>query len=250
MSLTTRAFLFSFLPVCVVLAASFVALNTLVQQHVKSGLRDSLQKSQELLARANQDYSRRISQFVSVVADSPGLKAAIGLTHEAPATPETRAEIRRTIEAQLREMHGLVGYDLLAVMDWKGRTLAAVEFGTGASASAAQLIDIPSQTSVMQIGGVVYELTSTPIDIAGEQTGELKLGAKFDLGRYHLGETALLENGRILQASIPKADWGALENELRTRCRQPLAECEVRRNGETFLVSPVRRCAAGFKPFS
>ncbi len=245
MSLTTRAFLFSFLPVCVVLAASFVALNTLVQQHVKSGLRDSLQKSQELLARANQDYSRRISQFVSVVADSPGLKAAIGLTHEAPATPETRAEIRRTIEAQLREMHGLVGYDLLAVMDWKGRTLAAVEFGTGASASAAQLIDIPSQTSVMQIGGVVYELTSTPIDIAGEQTGELKLGAKFDLGRYHLGETALLENGRILQASIPKADWGALENELRTRCQQPLAECEVRRNGETFLVSPVRDAQLG-----
>ena len=125
MSLTTRAFLFSFLPVCVVLAVSFVALNTLVQQHVKSGLRDSLQKSQELLARANQDYSRRISQFVSVLADSAGLKAAIGLMHEAPATPETGAEIRRTIEAQLREMHGLVGYDLLAVTDWKGRTVAA-----------------------------------------------------------------------------------------------------------------------------
>ncbi len=246
MSLTTRAFLFSFLPVCVVLAASFVALNTLVQQHVKSGLRDSLQKSQELLARANQDYSRRISQFVSVVADSPGLKAAIGLTHEAPATPETRAEIRRTIEAQLREMHGLVGYDLLAVTDWKGRTLAAVEFGTGASASAAQLIDIPSQTSVMQIGGIVYELTSTPIEIAGEQTGELKLGAKFDLSLYHLGgETALLENGRILQASIPLAEWGALENELRSGCRQALAECEVRRNGETFLVSPVRDARLG-----
>ena len=83
-SLTTRAFLFSFLPVCVVLAASFLALNTLVQQHVKDGLRDSLQKSEELLDRANADYSRRISQFVSVLADSAGLKAAIGLTREAP----------------------------------------------------------------------------------------------------------------------------------------------------------------------
>ena len=81
-SLTTRAFLFSFLPVCVVLAASFLALNTLVQQHVKDGLRDSLQKSEELLDRANADYSRRISQFVTVLADSAGLKAAIGLTHE------------------------------------------------------------------------------------------------------------------------------------------------------------------------
>ena len=255
MSLTTRAFLFSFLPVCVVLAVSFVALNTLVQQHVKNGLRDSLQKSQELLARANEDYSRRISQFVSVLADSAGLKAAIGLTHETPSTPETQAEIRRTIEAQLRDMHGLVGYDLLAVTDWKGRTLAAVEFGADASASAAPLTDIPAQSSVMQSGvmqsgGVVYELTSTPIDIAGEQIGELKLGAKFDLKRYHLGgETALLQDGRIVQATIPAAAWKALENDLRSGCRQPLAECEVRRNGETFLVLPVQdaRLGSGFQ---
>jgi signal transduction histidine kinase len=250
LSLTTRAFLFSFVPVCVVLGASFVALNALVQQHVKNGLRDSLQKSQELLARANEDYSRRISQFVSVLADSAGLKAAIGLTHEAPGTPETQAEIRRTIEAQLREMHGLVGYDLLAVTDWKGRTLAAVEFGTDASASAAQLNDIPSGTSVMQSRGVVYELTSTPIAIAGEQIGELKLGAKFDLTRYHLGgETVLLENGRILQATIPRAAWGTLENELRSGCPQPLSECDVRRNGEAFLVVPVNdaRLGSGFQ---
>jgi signal transduction histidine kinase len=250
MSLTTRAFLFSFLPVCVVLLASFVALNTLVQQHVKNGLRESLQKSQELLARANEDYSRRISQFVSVLADSAGLKAAIGLTHEAPSTPETQAEIRRTIEAQLRDIHGLVGYDLLAVTDWKGRTLASVEFGADASASADRLGDIPAQTSVMQSGGIVYELTSTPINIAGEQTGELKLGAKFDLKRYHLGgETVLLQDGRILQATFPPATWGALESELRAGCKQPLAECEVRRNGETFLVLPVQdaRLGSGFQ---
>jgi signal transduction histidine kinase len=253
MSLTTRAFLFSFLPVCVVLGGSFVALNTLVQQHVKSGLRDSLQKSQELLARADEDYSRRISQFVSVLASSPGLEAAMGLMREAPATPETAAEVRRTIEAQLREMHGLVGYDLLAVTDWKGRTLAAVEFASNASAAGPS--GIPPETTVMrsgvmQSGGVVYELTSAPIAIAGEQIGELKLGARFDLSRYHLGgETALLENGRILQASIPRAGWGTLENELRSGCPQPRAECEVRRNGETFLVLPLQdaRLGSGFQ---
>jgi hypothetical protein len=91
-SLTTRAFLFSFLPVCVVLAASFVALDALVQKHVKDGLRDSLQKSEELLDRANADYARRIGQFVAVLADSAGLKAAIGLMHEAPAWPEEADE--------------------------------------------------------------------------------------------------------------------------------------------------------------
>jgi signal transduction histidine kinase len=265
MSLTTRTFLFSFLPVCVVLAASFLALNTLVQQHVKSGLRESLQKSQELLARANEDYSRRISQFVSVLASSAGLEAAMGLMREAPMTPEAAAEVRRTIEAQLREMHGLVGYDLLAVTDWKGRTLAAVEFGSSAPASTAQPTGVSSEATflhsgaaqsgaapggIVQSGGVVYEVTSAPIAIAGEQIGELKLGARFDLSRYHLGgETALIENGRILEATIPRAAWGALENELLSGCRQPLGECEVRRDGETYLVLPVRdeRLGPGFQ---
>ncbi len=249
-SLTTRAFLFSFLPVCAVLSVSFAALNTLVQQHVKESLRDSFQKSEELLDRANADYARRIGQFVPVLADSAGLKAAIGLTHETPSTPEMSAEIRRTIEAQLREMHGLVGYDLLAVTDWKGRTLAAVEFDTGQSGSRAELLDIPSQTAVMQSGGALYELTSTPIVIGGEQIGELKLGARFDLSLYHLGgETVLLQNGHILDASLPRATWASLENELRSGCKAPLAECEIRRGGETFLVLPVQdaRLGPGFQ---
>jgi signal transduction histidine kinase len=235
-SLTTRAFLFSFLPVCVVLAASFVALNTLVQQHVKDGLRDSLQKSEELLDRANADYSRRIGQFVSVLADNAGLKAAIGLTHEAPSTPETAAEIQRTIEAQLRELHGLVGYDLLAVTDWKGRTLATVEFGSGKRDTPAPLED----------AGIPYEMISTPIVLDGEQIGELKLGARLDLSRYHLGgDTVLLRNGRVLESSVARAAWPGLEKELRSACSTPVAECEIRRQGETFLVLPVQDARLG-----
>ena len=137
-SLTTRAFLFSFLPVCVVLATTFVALNALVTQRVKNGLRDSLEKSEELVARANAESSRRIGQFAAVLAESAGLKAAIGLVREAPG-PGNADEVRRTIEAQLRELHALVGYDLLAVSDWKGRTLAAVEFRGDEVRAAAQL---------------------------------------------------------------------------------------------------------------
>ncbi len=249
-SLTARAFLFSFLPVCAVLAVSFFALNTMVQQHVKDGLRDSLQKSEELLDRANGDHARRIAQFVAVLADSAGLKAAIGLTHEA-SSPAMAAEVRRTIEAQLIGMHNLVGYDLLAVTDWKGKTLAAVQFGEGPAGVRAQQIDIPSQTALsqagmMQSGGVLYELTSTPIVIDGEQIGDLKLGARFDLSRYHLdGETVLLQGGHILEASLPRATWPALEKDLRSGCRESLAECEIRRNGEAFLVLPVQDAHLG-----
>ena len=82
------------------------------------------------------------------------------------------------------------------------------------------------------------------------QIGDLKLGAKFDLSRYHLGgETVLLRNGRVLEASLPRATWASLEDELRSACRQPRSECEIRRDGETFLVLPVQdaRLGSGFQ---
>ena len=90
-SLTTRAFLFSFLPVCVVLAVSFAALNTLVQQHVK----ERLARLTAEIGRAAGSRQRRIMRGASanscpVLADSAGLKAAIGLMHEAPSTPGIR----------------------------------------------------------------------------------------------------------------------------------------------------------------
>jgi len=245
-SLTTRAFLFSYLPVCVVLAASFLALNGLVEQRVRENLRESVQKSEELLARADEDYARRVSEFVSVLAESAGLKAAIGLIHEAPATPQSAAEIRRTIEAQLRDMHGLAGYDFLAITDWKGRTVAAVNFGSGANGSAGELPEIPAGAALLESQGVLYELTSTPITIGGEQIGELRLGAKFDLARYHLGgEMVLMQNGRVLRATVPAPEWAALEGELQRVCPKGAAECEVKRNGETYLVSTVHDVRLG-----
>lgn len=240
-SLTTRAFLFSFLPVCVVLLASFFALNTLVERRVKDGLRDSLQKSEDQVIRANEESSRRISQFVKVVADSPGLKAAIGLMHEVPTTPQNEAEIRRTIEAQLGEIHSLVGYDFLAITDWKGRTIAAVDFHGGAIQSPEQMPEIPAQGSMFEFSGEVYELSTTPIIIGGEQIGDLRLGRVFDLRRYQLGgDTALLRDGRILRATVPEERWAPLADQLRRNCSTNATECEVQWNGEALLVLQIQ----------
>ena len=245
-SLTTRAFVFSFVPLCVVLVGSFVALNALIEQHVRQGLRESLQESEQLLARTNEDYSGRIRQFVTVLAESAGLKAAIGLLHEPASSPEAAAEVRRTIEAQLREMHNLVGFDLLAVTDWKDRTVAAVEYGGNASGSAQQALEMPAHPSLLEADGELYELTSTPITIADERIGDLKLGNKFELSRYHFGgDTALLHNGRILRATLPPSAWPSLESELQRGCPAPESECEIRRNGETFLVSPLHEAWLG-----
>lgn len=244
-SLTTRAFLYSFLPVCVVLAASFTTLNALVQQRVKQGLRDSLEKSEELLARADEDYSRRATQFVAVLAESAGLKAAIGLMRETPSTAENAAEIRRTIEAQLRDIHALVGYDLLAITDFKGHTVAALKFDGNQARSIEGLPPIPAQPSLLEMQDAPYEVNSIPVTIGGEQIAELKFGSRFDLSRYHLGgETALLHDGHIVSATLPAGVWPALERELRG-CPAGNSDCEIQRNKETFVALAVREARLG-----
>ncbi len=245
-SLTTRAFVFSFIPVCLVLASSFVALNALVKQRVKDGLRDSLQKSEALVNRASADYSRRLSQFLAVLAGSAGLKAAIGLLHEAPATSESAAEVRRTIEAQLRDMHQQVGYDLLAITDWNGRTMAAIEFRDAGLVALDDAPRIPDQGVLLEYRGVLYEVTTTPVSLGAERIADLRLGSKFDLGRYHgAGEMALLEDGKILRSTFNPAAWPSLEQQLRARCAQPGADCEIDHNNETLLVLPVHEALLG-----
>src|SRR5579871_2357614 len=159
-SLTTRAFLFSFVPVCLVLAVSFVALSAAVERQVKKEFRESLQNSANLVARANTEWEGRIRQFVAALSDSAGLKAAVGLLREAPSNPETAAQIRGTIEQQLREIHELVGYDLLAIADWKGTTVAAVEFRDGQARAEDRLGAIPAEQQIVDLGGVLYEFTT------------------------------------------------------------------------------------------
>jgi hypothetical protein len=176
-SLTTRAFLLSFVPMCAVLGISFWALSALAGRRVKEDLRKSLQESQELVLRANESSSRRVGQFISVLAESAGLKAAIGLMRD--VSPASRDQARRTVEAQLRDMHDLVGYDLLAITDWKGNTAAAVDYRGGESRSLDRLPASAGPAALMELGGLVYEVSTVPVAIGGDQIASLRLGSEF-----------------------------------------------------------------------
>ena len=237
-SLTTRAFLFSFLPVCLVLAVTFVALNMLVQLRVKRGLRDSLAKSEELVVRANEETSRRIRRFAPILAQNAGLKAAIGLISEPNQDP---AQVRGTIEEQLNEIHSLAGYDFLAVTDWRGQTIAARDFGTGGGSLSGKLPEISSEATLLESGDKLYSLVSSPIVAGDAQIGSLRLGSEFDLGRYQLGgQAAVMQHGKIRYATFPRSRWAALENLLLQHCSNAGAECQIDWDGENFLLLPVR----------
>jgi signal transduction histidine kinase len=258
-SLTTRAFLGSFVPVCLVLAVTFIALSAGLTQRVKKSLRESIQRSEEAIVRNNAECARRVSRLAAVLAENPGLKAAISLLHEDMSAPGISAEVRQTIEAQLREIHALSGYDLLAITDWKGRTVAAVEFRNGQEGAATPIApsagNAPGnalEPALAESGGVLYEMITTPITLGGEPAGELRFGNPFNLSRYQMGgDTALLHNGRILEATFPSTEWPSLEDQIRRRCPDSVRECEIQRGGDTILVLAVNagQLGSGYRQF-
>ena len=65
----------SFVPVFFVIVASFAALHAVVAQRIRVNSRRRC-KTEDLVVQANEESSRRIGQFVSVPAESAGLKAA------------------------------------------------------------------------------------------------------------------------------------------------------------------------------
>ena len=244
-SLTTRAFLLAFLPVCLVLAASFLALHAMVERRVKESIRDSLERSADLALRAHDESDRREARFVSALTDNAGLKAAIGLLREAPPGDAAAAQVRTTIEAQLSEIHSLVGYDLLAVTDWRGRTVAAVDFRDGRPRPLNRELAFPTEASLFDFDGTLFDVSVAPVVVGGDQIAGLHLGNRFDLRQYEFGGGAvLLRDGRVQRATFPQARWHSLEEPLRAG-PQSAVESTLDWNGQTWVMLRVSQPGLG-----
>ena len=243
LSLSTRAFLLSFAPVCLALAASFIALNAAVHERVRQELRESLESSDEALNRASVEYARRTAPLLAKLTDSAGLKAAVGLLGENRGDFSQMAQVRATIEAQLRDLQASSTYELLAISDLHGKTVAAVL--PDASARSA-LPTIPPTPGLAAIQNVLYRLERVPVVIAGEPAAALTLGARFDLTALPLaGNAVLLANGEIVRSTFPPQLAAAIEKEVAAHCPVGAARCELALQDQTFVVSELERAQLG-----
>jgi signal transduction histidine kinase len=244
LSLTTRVFLYSFVPMCLVLAASFLAISAAVHRSIKQDLRQTLQDSEAVLRRTSAEYTRRTSRFAAALTESAGLKAAVGLLAEARNDPSARGQIRATIEAQLRDLHSLSDYDLLAIADWRGRTVASVMYPEISRPNPQDAL--PLQPGLNDIRGVLYQLETVPIDMAGEQAGSLVLGTRFELDRYQLtGDAVLLRGDTLVLSTFAAPTHTAIERQLGTRCAKPGDDCEISVNGGSYIVLPLAEAQLG-----
>jgi signal transduction histidine kinase len=244
LTLATRTFLLSFVPICILLIASFLAIDRAVHQKVRQDLRAGLLDSDKLLNGANAEFARQNSALLGKLTDSAGLKAAVGLLAEANGDPALKEQVRATIEAQLWELQNGSPYDFLAISDLHGTTLAEVprtkDNSAGDAADSSQ--PEPSQPGLVARQGAFFQVQSVPIEIGGETAVFLTLGREFDLKRLAAGgETALLKNGRIVRSTFPVAETRQLELQLAKNCRRPQDSCEVLAGGDSYVVSVLQR---------
>ena len=203
-----------------------------------------MQDSDILLNRANLEYSQRTTRILPGLADSAGLKAAVGLLAEGAGDPSAATQIRRTIEAQLRELQSSSIYDLIAVSDLHGRTVAAI--GGPELQALTSLPALPSEPGLEQIQQVLYQLEAVPISIGGEPAAVLKLATRFELNRLPVaGQAVLLRDGKVYLSMLGPHWNGDIERQISDRCAKPISACEVTLGRENFVVSQLETARLG-----
>jgi HD-GYP domain-containing protein (c-di-GMP phosphodiesterase class II) len=231
MRLSTRAFLWSFVPFALLLAGSFWMIQRQVQSAVRESLRSSLREAHESMARLREQNELQNSRFLRIVAENPSLKAGLQLLLSEPKSGAARL----TVEDQLRQISESLSFDFLIISDPNRTPLAGVVRIDNQLAAMDVRRMNPPLTGFFSFGNNTYQVNSFPVDVNQENIGFLSIGEHFDLSEFG-SPTVLAQNGKVLRSSVPRASLGELEASLGSCTQQ--AECEVRLAGETYLTLP------------
>jgi len=242
MRFRTRAFLLCFVPFALLLTGSFWTIQKLVRSTVRNGLRTSLRENHRSIARMQARSDIRNSRFLKVAGENASLKAGLQLLALYPAN----AEARQTVEEQLQDLCGQMGFDFLVVSDTHGTPLAGVvRAETRLTTLEAPLTPAPRE-GLFMLGHRVYQIASVPIDQGEDNIGELSVGERFDFSGFNT-PAALIRNGRVLESSIPPGTPGAALPEVEAALKScgVRAECDVRLGGADYISLPIESMALG-----
>ena len=241
-SLPTRIYIFSIVMVFLVVGPGFWVLNQAIRAKIKDRLKESYQQSGQLLDVVAARYRHRSVQMLSVLSENAGLKAALGLLREMPPEQRGSVQIRRTIEANLFDLGKGLEYQLMVVTDSAGRAVAGTVTRPWGTIPLEPLPSIFLPSALIGVQGALYEATTVPINLGTENLGSLTVARQFDIAAWSpSGETALLQEGKIVRSTLPVAVVNEVELQLRRECMDSEESCEISLHGESYLALPLER---------
>jgi putative nucleotidyltransferase with HDIG domain len=244
--LRTRAFLICFVPLAILLAASFWMIQRYMESAVGAGVRLSLRENQFAIAQIHARADFENNRFLRVAGENSDLKAGIGLLRSSPGSDGAR----RTVEDQLRELGEHMGFDFLVISAPNGTPLAAViRNATDDSAGKGQLEPVPSTlakgltSGLAQFDGRTFQVASVPIDQDDENLGSLSVGEFFGFSEFTT-PAVLQHNGKVIESNLNGVPFGELDAAL-ARCSDQ-SECDLRLRGSNWVSLPVQAYGGGY----
>ncbi|MBI2818603.1 MAG: HD-GYP domain-containing protein [Acidobacteria bacterium] len=241
-SLPTRIFLFSFVTVFLVVGAGFWTLNQAIRAKIHVRLKESFQMNGKLSDTVSARYRARSVQMLSVLSENAGLKAALGLLRELPAGQRGSAQVRRTIEANLFELGKGLEYQLMVVTDSAGHAVAGTVTRPWGTIPLEPLPATFIPSPLIGVQEALYEATTVPINLGTENLGSLTVAREFDIASWSpSGETALLQDGKIVRSTLPAVVLPEVESQIRSKCMESEESCEISLQGESYLALSLKR---------
>lgn len=243
MRLATRTLLWSILPFAVLLAASFWVVQTMVLSTVRQNLRATIKETQASVVQMRTREEQSNSRVLNIVAENPALKAGVQLLLE----HSRNSQARRTVEDQLLEISGKLGFDFMLVSNSDGTALAAVLREGGQPRALDLAMDVATVPLARQgyftLANRTYRVASVPIDEGNENLGSLSMGEQFDLASIPVS-AVLVHNGKVLASNLPGLPMAELESGLRN-CGAG-SECDnLRLEGDAYVSLPMETGASG-----
>jgi putative nucleotidyltransferase with HDIG domain len=237
MRFATRAFAFSFIPVGLVLAISFAALQSMVQSNVRDQLRAQMAHEQKSHTHIRSGKEVQVSRFLRFAGENASLKAGLQLLNAEPGSRDAR----RIVEDQLSEIGHQIGFRMLSVSDVSGRPVAWYMHGDGDSIPGSTP-QIPAGKRLAEYGGQLFQLFSVPIDQGDENLGSLTVGDRFDLSDFDM-PVVLLQGSRVVRSLRTQVPAAALQSVF-DRC-SGRDECDVRVDGTAYVSFKIDDAAVG-----
>ena len=258
MRFQTRAFLYSFVPIAVLLATSFFIAQKLVQSTLRGELLASLRKNQLSLAHLQSITDFQSSRFLKIAGESASLKTALHLFdpqsadqagNDAPSDSDSDAP-RAATEDQLRELGVQMGFDFLSVSAPDGAPLAAVvRHPADSSAGKGQLapLDAPliehADKGLLVIGSRIIRYASVPIQDDQANIGSLSAGKYFDFPGAAT-PAVLMHDGALIDTNIPDVSGRDVEASLHGCSGK--SECDFRLAGANWISVPLEDLGGGY----
>ncbi len=239
-SLATRAFLLTFLGMCAVVAVGFIALNAALRARIKEGLKADLRLTEQQLDEQDAEFNRRDRDVIATLSQNSSLKAAIGLSRE-QSGPAVSAQVRETIEDQLRDLSRDLDFGLLLVINPEGTVIASV--GASVEDNEAQQFSADRSNGpwLVRAGRDLYKVASVPINLGDENLGRLAVGRRFELSppAAH-GYAVLTFRDRIVESTLPATENVEVEHAI-DKCHHQDDGCEIDAGGQTYLALEMDR---------